>query len=80
MLLFDHGHEMSWELGEPRLERSIGVVYRRDSERLSHYFNASISRQFDAVLHYDVTRAVEPLDRTSRWDGSEPPDTVASAL
>ena len=80
MLLFDHGHEMSWELGEPRLERSIGVVYRRDTERLSHYFNASISRQFDAVLHYDVTRAVEPLDRTSRWNGSELPETFPSAL
>ena len=50
-------------LGNPRLERAIGVIYRPETERLSHYFTASLPRQFDAVLHYDRTRAVEPLDR-----------------
>lgn len=80
MLLFDHGHDMAWELDEPRLERAIGVIYRPGTERVSHYFSASLSRQFDAVLHYDVTRAVEPLERTSLWDRGELPETFPSAL
>src|SRR5690606_27193287 len=36
----------------PRLERAIGVIYRPETERQSHYFHASLPRQFDAVLHY----------------------------
>ena len=80
MLLFDHGHEMAWDLDEPRLERAIGVIYRPDNERTSHYFSASLSRQFDAVLHFEVTRAVEPLERTSLWDRGELPETFPSSL
>ncbi len=52
----------------PRLERAIGVVYRADTERRSHYFTASLPRQFDIVIHCDETRAVEPLERWSRHD------------
>jgi len=48
----------------PRLERAIGVIYRPQTERLSHYFHAVLPRQFDAMLHYDTTRAVEPMERT----------------
>jgi erythromycin esterase-like protein len=58
-------------LAAPRLERAIGVIYRPDTERLSHYFSASLPRQFDAVLHYDQTRAVEPLERTPAWEQGE---------
>src|SRR6266550_4486620 len=47
----------------PRLERAIGVIYRPETERMSHYFHARLSDQFDAVLHFDETRAVEPLER-----------------
>jgi erythromycin esterase-like protein/dienelactone hydrolase len=45
------------------LERAIGAIYRPDNERSSHYFAADLPRQFDAVLHYDRTRAVEPLEQ-----------------
>lgn len=45
-----------------RLERAIGVIYRPDTERQSHYFHARLSAQFDAVLHFDQTSAVVPLD------------------
>jgi erythromycin esterase-like protein len=79
-LLFDHQHELAWALDEPRLERAIGVIYRPETERASHYFSASLSRQFDAVLHYDVTRAVEPLERNALWNGGELPETFPSAL
>ena len=50
---------------QPRLERAIGVIYRPETERVSHYFEASIGEQFDAVLHFDETRALQPLDRSS---------------
>jgi erythromycin esterase-like protein len=67
-------------LREPRLERAIGVIYRPQSERQSHCFGASAARQFDALVHLDLTRAVEPLERTSAWDLGEPPETYPSAL
>ena len=49
-------------LRRPRLERAIGVIYLPQTERQSHYFHARLASQFDAVIHYDTTRAVEPLD------------------
>ena len=50
-------------LRDDRLERAIGVIYRPESERLSHYFRARLPEQFDAVLHIDQTTALEPLER-----------------
>jgi erythromycin esterase-like protein len=44
-----------------KLERAIGVIYRPDSERMSHYFDAELSRQFDAWLWFEETRALTPL-------------------
>jgi erythromycin esterase-like protein/predicted phosphoribosyltransferase len=58
-----------------RLERAIGVVYRPETERISHYFHARLASQFDAVLHFDETSAVEPLERTSEWEVGELPET-----
>jgi protein-L-isoaspartate(D-aspartate) O-methyltransferase len=46
---------------EPRLERFIGVIYRPDTELLSHYSDASLPRQFDAYVWFDETSAVTPL-------------------
>jgi erythromycin esterase-like protein len=67
-------------LNQIRLERAIGVIYRPESERVSHYFEARLPRQFDAVIHFDQTRAVEPLDRTPGWDTGEPPETYPTGL
>jgi erythromycin esterase-like protein len=67
------------ELREPMLERAIGVVYRPETERYSHYFEARVASQFDAVVHVDRTRAVEPLERSQVWT-AEPPGTYPSAL
>jgi erythromycin esterase-like protein len=50
----------------PRLERAIGVIYRPESERVSHYFEARLAEQFDAVVHVDRTTALEPLERWAR--------------
>ena len=67
-------------LGEPLLERAIGVIYRPETERASHYFHASLPAQFDAVLHFDRTRAVEPLERTAAWQKDEVPETFPSGV
>jgi erythromycin esterase-like protein len=70
-------------LNEPRLERAIGVIYRPETERQSHYFYARLADQFDALLHFDQTRAVEPLERTPDWsmeDAGEPAETFPSGL
>jgi len=58
-----------------RIERAIGVIYRPETERLSHYFHARLPEQFDAIIHIDETRAVEPLEETSIWDAAELPET-----
>jgi erythromycin esterase-like protein len=67
-------------LRDVRLERAIGVIYQPRTERVSHYFEARLPEQFDAVLHFDVTQAVEPLDRTAGWDMGEPPETFPTGL
>lgn len=55
------------DLREPMLERAIGVIYRPDTERASHYFRASLAHQFDLVFHLDETEAVEPLYQAVYW-------------
>jgi erythromycin esterase-like protein len=55
-------------LAGPRFERAIGVIYRPETERESHYFAARLPRQFDLVVHVDRTRAVEPLERWGRHE------------
>ena len=64
----------------PLLERAIGVVYRPETERQSHYFRSQLPEQFDVVIHIDRTRAVEPLDRTARWDAGDVPETYPSGF
>jgi erythromycin esterase-like protein len=67
-------------LREPRLERAIGVIYRPETERQSHYFEARLADQFDAVIHFDRTRALEPLEPTALWDKGEPPETFPTGV
>ena len=68
-------------LDEPRLERAIGVIYRPETERASHYFDCDIARQFDAVVHLDETCAVQPLDPDPGWDGGgEAPETYPTGV
>jgi len=59
-------------LGKERLERAIGVIYRPDTERASHYFKANLPQQFDEYIWFDSTRAVTPLE-TAMIEGL--PDT-----
>jgi erythromycin esterase-like protein len=75
MVSLGSGAPAAGTLCSARLERAIGVIYRPDTERQSHYFRARIAEQFDAVIHVDETRAVEPLERTAGWERGEVPET-----
>ena len=59
--------EISQLLSSPRLQRAIGVIYLPQTERISHYFAAKLSEQFDMFFHFQETQAVEPMEKTSRW-------------
>jgi erythromycin esterase-like protein len=62
MLIFKEAPGSREVLSEARLERAIGVIYRPRTERMSHYFHANLTRQFDAVIHHDQTSALQPLE------------------
>jgi erythromycin esterase-like protein len=67
-------------LREPRLERAIGVIYRPETERQSHYFKCCLPEQFDVLLHFDETRAVEPLDASEQWQAADAAETYPAGL
>ena len=66
-------------LAGPRLERAIGVLYRPETERASHYFAARLPRQFDLVVHVDRTRALEPLEKWAHHE-VDLPETYPTGL
>jgi erythromycin esterase-like protein len=73
-------NDISAALRAERLKRAIGVIYRPETELLSHYFHARLPDQSDAILHYDHTRAVEPLERSAEWEMGEVEETFPSGL
>ena len=81
LLAFRGRGQLATALKEPpRLERAIGVIYLPETERQSHYFYAALPKQFDAVLHFDETRAVEPLERSAAWEAGEAPVTFPTGM
>src|SRR5258705_8266865 len=75
LLVVNDSDAIARQLRVPRLERAIGVIYRPETERQSHYFRARLPDQFDAVLHFDETRAIKPLESTEEWETGELPET-----
>ena len=67
-------------VSSPRLQRAIGVIYRPDTERQSHYFHTRLGQQFDALVHIDETSALEPLDVGQAWKDREVPETYPSGV
>jgi erythromycin esterase-like protein len=63
-----------------RLQRAIGVIYRPETERQSHYFFTRLPDQFDVLIHIDETQALEPLDRGPVWANTEAPETYPSGV
>lgn len=62
------------------LERAIGVVYKPETERSSHYFYANLQKQFDFIIYIDKTTALEPLDKNRIWIAGEFPETYPFGL
>ena len=75
LLTLEPGGLASTALSERMLERAIGVMYLPESELASHYFQARLSGQFDAMIHFDRTRAVEPLEPVAQIRDAEPAET-----
>ncbi len=69
--------ELREGLLEPRLERAIGVIYRPESELVSHYFHAALPAQFDEYVWIEETGAVRPL---AARELAGVPDTYPFAL
>ncbi|AKJ28200.1 erythromycin esterase family protein [Caldimonas brevitalea] len=72
--------ELRRALHGPYLTRAIGVIYRPDTELLSHYFKTSVAEQFDALVHVDHSRAVRPLDDAQLWEHNPEPETYPSGI
>jgi erythromycin esterase-like protein len=79
-LLSLRANGVSAALYEPMLERAIGVIYRPQTERLSHYFEARLPAQFDAVIHLDTTSAVQPIEAARVPSAAEPPETYPTGM
>lgn len=76
-LAAERDRDLGQTLAKPRLERAIGVIYRPETELLSHYFEASLPQQFDRYLWFEVTKAVTPL---SALPGAGAPETYPFGL
>ena len=80
LLIMQPGSDVYRAFQQQLLERAIGVIYRPETERHSHYFYTRLSSQFDAVIHIDETRAVEPLERTAEWERGEAAETFPTGI
>jgi erythromycin esterase-like protein len=67
-------------LRSDRLQRAIGVIYLPKTERYSHYYHTRLADQFDAMIHIDQTRAVEPLEEQSAPQPDEASETYPSGV
>ena len=73
-------HAAAEPLSGVRLGRAIGVIYLPETERQSHYYHVRPADQFDAIIHIERTRALEPLEPTSVWIQGETPETYPTGL
>jgi erythromycin esterase-like protein len=80
LLMLNELGDAAGMLNVQRIQRAIGVIYRPQTERGSHYFHVSLPEQLDAIIHIDETRAVEPLERTAPWEAGEAPETFPTGL
>ena len=78
-LFFNEKVKNIFESIPPKLQRAIGVIYKPETERYSHYFYSLLSSQFDGVIHIDTTSALRPIDTLSQ-KVEEAPETYPTSL
>jgi erythromycin esterase-like protein len=61
MLIFSDAETQLGALDNDVPMRAIGAVYSPKFERRDHYYRGALTRQFDAVIHTDITQAVPKL-------------------
>ncbi|HRD70474.1 MAG TPA: erythromycin esterase family protein [Legionella sp.] len=62
VLNLEGNEQLEYFLKIPRLQRAIGVIYQPETERLSHYFFTHLPYQFDSIIHFDKTSALQSLE------------------
>lgn len=73
--------QVAGELRDERLQRFIGVIYRPETERWSHYVQTRPADMYDALLHFDATTALVPLDAgAGTEEEGEVPETYPAGL
>lgn len=72
--------EIAKDLSRPQLTRAIGVIYRPETERASHYFVARLAEQFDAVIHFDETSALSPMENVASRTDEDVPETFPTGV
>jgi erythromycin esterase-like protein len=82
LVRFRDNPDLGEAVGEPRLQRAIGVIYRPETERQSHYYRVELPRQFDAMIHLDETRALRALEPGEHWERGtqEVPETFPTRM
>ena len=80
MLILRGNIEMKKHLHLNRLQRAIGVLYLPQTELQSHYFYSCLPQQFDAVIHIDRTKALQPLETVELWHKGEVFETYPMGL
>ena len=80
IVLMHDGSPAARALDVVRLGRAIGVIYRPETERQSHYFHVRPSDQFDAMIHIDETRPSSRWSRPAWWIAGQNPETYPSGL
>jgi len=80
LCLRDRDDAAAQVLRRPRIQRAIGVIYRPETERISHYYDVVLPRQFDAIIHLDETRALRALHPHEEWQTPEPPEAYPTGL
>jgi erythromycin esterase-like protein len=82
LLLLRDENDATRALAVPRLQRAIGVIYRPETERVSHYYDVELPKQFDAMIHIDTTSALRALEPGEAWERGidEPPETFPTGI
>jgi erythromycin esterase-like protein len=79
LLTLDKRRALPPDLRARHLQRAIGVIYKPETERQSHYFGARLADQFDYMIHLDETRGVKPLEVYSEHP-EEAPETFPTGI